>query len=71
MVRNVGKQWISIVLLWHSKGKVETMSMGFNKNKVEWMLYEIKSPLCFWLLDSIGRFRGGALLLGHRYIIQC
>ena len=35
MVRNVGKQWISIVLLWHSKGKVETMSMGFNKNKVE------------------------------------
>ena len=39
MVRNVGKQWISIVLLWHSKGKVETMSMGFNKNKVELLGY--------------------------------
>ena len=39
MVRNVGKQWISIVLLWHSKGKVETMSMGFNKNKVESQIY--------------------------------
>ena len=28
MVGNVGKQWISIVLLWHSKSKVKTMSMG-------------------------------------------
>ena len=28
MVGNVGKQWISIVLLWHGQSKVETMCMG-------------------------------------------
>ena len=29
MVGNVGKQWTSIVLLWHGQSKVETMGMGY------------------------------------------
>ena len=28
MVGNVGKQWTSIVLLWHGQSKFETMGMG-------------------------------------------